>query len=691
MKWVADSQFQLKKMPNRHYVLHRSNTVNTEINVPKHITNKKQARAWLMVGRSNLKIKETKRKPRANAAAKRNAFPNEERTRSPGYLMRYMLGPEFVRKEPKLNCTVGKKMFHLYNNQGRIGPHARRPVNNMRLETVPASLLKVKPGLVRLGSGRQGVVYMGSTSARGFDPYAIKVSPKDLSAYKRGEIQPAQAEYNIQSKVMLAARDNVVNVYNIVYCKEFVKPDELVVNHAGNATMMDRKLQSVIFMQYANEGTLLEWLNVMANASPRRLDDTVMRDLVHQILTTIQKIQKRYPEFRHNDLHLNNIFVNHLGGRIPRFLIGDFGWARTEKTGTNPAVNSLTANSTTAQAYGVGPETDARYDGHLFLNELGAWVTKNASKATDGFKRTIEFLRTAIPSGYRGVKDKHVNEHRLKYMDPCPGLPTLDALVNSKFLSDSFFNSPSPPKAKPRVPSPPPKAKPKVPSPPKAKPKFKLPSPLSPLGPPRTKVNIAMLRGGLINAKMLASAMPKKPNVPKVNQAVGQLNKRLAKVVEASGKNKNTRPRIKPQVFQSSKFNKMVHKIFANQGGGSNEAYSEAWSRARAQAIDIIRTRLAQGNSHFPASPKVPNAPKRVSPPRAPVKRGNAHTNYRMKLSPKSGRVKMVGPSSERLVYADGATVTMEYLKGIALKFRIDIKGLRSKADIAKKIYVDSK
>jgi hypothetical protein len=38
-------------------------------------------------------------------------------------------------------------------------------------------------------------------------------------------------------------------------------------------------------------------------------------------------------------------------------------------------------------------------------------------------------------------------------------------------------------------------------------------------------------------------------------------------------------------------------------------------------------------------------------------------------------------------VYANGAATSMEYLKGLAAKYGVSTKGLRSKADIAKAIF----
>jgi hypothetical protein len=51
-----------------------------------------------------------------------------------------------------------------------------------------------------------------------------------------------------------------------------------------------------------------------------------------------------------------------------------------------------------------------------------------------------------------------------------------------------------------------------------------------------------------------------------------------------------------------------------------------------------------------------------------------------------SGRFKVPGPSG-RLVYADGSSVSMNFLKGLAARKGVNTKGLRSKDAIAKAIF----
>ena len=275
----------------------------------------------------------------------------------------------------------------------------------MPCDKLRASIKKLKP----LGAGRQGKIYLASRSQGGRKPFAIKVCPRDLRAAARREPQPADVEFRIQKAAFKVAPEGVVNVFDIVRCIDFVKPVELNMPNVQNARSYDRSKQGLIFMEFAQGGALRKWLKTTTQAG-----DEMARHLIVQVLTTLAKLQAKYPYFRHNDLHLENVFVTPRG-----FLIGDFGWARLEKNGTNPAVN--TANGTTiASRWGVGPRTDARFDHHMFLSELRDIFR---ARSPEKYPKALEFLNKAIPAGYRGQRDldrkstrlnsSHVSESRM--------------------------------------------------------------------------------------------------------------------------------------------------------------------------------------------------------------------------------------------------------------------------------------
>lgn len=293
-------------------------------------------------------------------------------------------------------------------------------MNNCNRSQVYNARFKTRD-LKPIGKGRQGIVFVVSERANGSHPFAMKVIPYDIGARRRGEPQPSIFEYKNQEAVARVAPGGVVQVMKFKRCVNFVNPSIINMPNVQNNSKYNKSKQSIMYIEYCTGGDLASWLK-----KQKKLNDTVMCRLISTVLKTLYKIQKKYPDFRHNDLHIQNIFVAKRG-----FLIGDFGWSRLKKNGTNPAVN--TANGTsTASFWGVGPKTDARYDQHMFLNDLLSWI--NTHKPSR-FPKTLAFLNTAIPDGYRGISDTHVLQRRLRYLDPCPGLPSLYQLINNKYVT----------------------------------------------------------------------------------------------------------------------------------------------------------------------------------------------------------------------------------------------------------------
>ena len=275
-----------------------------------------------------------------------------------------------------------------------------------------------------IGKGRQGVVFVVSEHANGSNPFAMKVVPFDLSAQNRKEVQPSIVEFRNQKAAAAVAPGGVVKVMKLRRCDNFVNSS--LINMPNVQNHHNRAKQAIMYMEYCSGGDLLNWLK-----KQRTLNDATMQRIISSVIRTLYKIQKVYPYFRHNDLHLANVFVAKRG-----FLIGDFGWSRIKRNGTNPAVN--TANGTrTASYWGVGPSTDARYDSHLFLNSMLTWIKEHGQKR---FPKTVAFLNSVVPVGYRGDRGTYVNESRLIYGKQYPGLPTLATILRNKYVSSANRN-----------------------------------------------------------------------------------------------------------------------------------------------------------------------------------------------------------------------------------------------------------
>lgn len=677
MSWINSGAFKIANRNGRRYVFRRNNSGNTEINIPQSIVTKGQAKAWLKAHPGSI------REPTQFRPKRRVIKTGTE----PSWLLNSSLLPN--SPAPNFNCSLKDKLFKVITENGLTGFKATVPTKNARLTTVPNGNLKTARGLSRIGKGRQGVVYLASTSSRRYRYVAIKVSPHDKMASSRKEIQPSQAEFNNQKKIQdmggYVAR-HVIHVFNISYCLNFVAPGELNVNNAGNTSKMDTSKQAIIFMRYASGGSLSYWLNKMISARPKRLDDKFMASIISQIIRTLYFINKKYPEFRHNDLHLENIFMEDAAQFGPKVLIGDFGWSRVAKNGTNPAVNSSHPGTSTANSYGVGPDTDPRYDAHLFLNEIYTWVMKHKEGSTDGFNKTIAFLNKAVPKGYRGHKDIHVNEWRLKYHDPCKDLPTLAQIIKMKFLAEvtepiqnskiegiNYFN----PKSANLL-----NAKAKLRQ--VAKPRNRPLPKMAKAGPKPTSANLKAAKAILRKIKppsprRLLSRTPSPKRTPVKKRSFKRAVITVKNLMGARGKLKRVKRaadiKITRNILKNPKFEKLVERMWANSGSETAN-FNAAWSKARNNAMRVINRRLTNGLAPFtPSLPKAP--PKRASPPKA----------INFKLSPKSGRMKIKAPNSGRMVYANGPTISLEYLKSLAAQSGVNIKGLRSKVNIARKIF----
>ena len=678
MNWIKKGQFRLvTNRPGKHYAFRRNNSGNSEYNIPVSITTKKQAISYLLAKGNGLKPNRGKGVRKVTPLA---VFPpNWKPPRSPSG-----------------NNTRERRAYNLYVAKKRAGSPRYSPGSPTLKRLYKAALRseghKVSPNSpvgmtkfscsskrdlgVRLGSGKQGVVFKLGNK------YAAKVSPKDLRASKRKEPQPSLVEFTNQKKAYEAAPEGVVAVYDIAHCLDFISKSNM---NMSNGTY-DKSKQSIIFMEYCSGGSF-ESLLKKATIS----DDKLLTE-IFRVLKTLKKIMKKYPNFRHNDLWTANIFMSNRGA-----LIGDFGWSRIEKNGTNPAVN--TANGTnTAGKWGVGPSTDARYDAHLFLNDLRGVLSRNGKGK---YPKTAAFLNWAVPPGYRGFTDVHVNEMRLKYKDPCPGLMTLSQILSYK-------------SGRPITPN-------------LLAAKAKLKKVRGPL--PRVKsLNLMVARAKLKKAKAPV------PRVRSANLVAAKAKLRKVQGKKLAAKNATARAATRANIgvvarkrvpipraiLKSNAFNRLVEKIrtsqspkrvLTSQGTYVNEGYNNARNRARTKAMNQVENRINRGMNPFSNSPLRPKAkspprvkspPKKLAPlvkkpvvvlvkakPAAPNKPKavllNSPVNNKYRRSPKSGRMKMKA-NSGRFVYVN-LHMSLADLKKLAGNKRKNITGLKTKADIIRKIF----
>ncbi len=548
--------------------------------------------------------------------------------------------------EAPLNCNVAKHLYHRSTANGHVGftlANVNRSSSN-KLNLVNIAPTSVRRGMAKLDVGRQGAVFLASLdkSAAPESLFVIKVCPFDLT--RKGKRQAAEAEYEIQEKLYAVAPAHIPKPMGFFQCQDFVDSKAIWTPEVREAGY-DYRHQSVMFSEYMQNGTLNTYLRKVA----RRMTDAVIKSIIKQILTTLDKIYKRYPEFLHFDLHMSNILVK----PGPVVVLNDFGLSRLTKAN---AVNTYD------RSFGIGVNSDARYDTHLFLSEMLSWLDVNSARTKDGCPKSLAFLRKAVPTGYRGKNNASTMQFRLKYGMNHAAFPTL-----AKILADPYITGVS----------------------------ATLPK-LEPMRPP-----VLMPRKEYTNAQLLAM-LPKnqknlKPNqlarviaLKKAGGATGPVKPKPKVLTFGQPKPKpmlviaKAKPRS-PSVLRGAKFNRLAGNLMNFAG---NKTHEERWSAAKRRAESLIKKRLRNGNAPFaPTPPKAKvakvNSPKpKVSPPKG---KKTPRDLLEMSRSPR-GRIKMKGASGKP-VYAEGSTLSMADLQDFAKIFKIDTTGMRSKAEIAQALF----
>ena len=308
------------------------------------------------------------------------------------------------------------RLFQNSTNNGRTGYELTSAAPNGSLRTVynvTKGLKTIRPGMARLAAGQQGVVFLASTDRSGKHKIIIKVSPKD-NAFSAAN-QAARVEYNIQKALYKIAPRHIPKPIKFFDQNLFVPVSEFKNRRTD---VFDYKKQMVMYTEYAHGGTLKSWLRKMGD----RVTDKVMADMIRQIISTLKKIHTKYPEFRHNDLHLGNILVDDTGKKV-RYLLTDFGLSRLTKRGSNPVINAGSYRSS-----GITNATSYKYDLHYFLNALDSEIRR-------GLPQTESFLGRMLQGSYRGANTNKVSAYRLKNGASNEGLPSFADILRDPFLS----------------------------------------------------------------------------------------------------------------------------------------------------------------------------------------------------------------------------------------------------------------
>ena len=135
-----------------------------------------------------------------------------------------------------------------------------------------------------------------------------------------------------------------------------------------------------------------------------------LNEILLDIVKTIKKIQKKYPSFRHNDLHGENILVKKNG--IP--VIIDFGLANIEKKHLRNKL--LRKNNYLKKEYGIFPRNDNMYDVHYVINSLYIKGKKSVAKY--------------LPKGYTGTFNDNLSFGRFRYDVSHESFPGFEKIIS---------------------------------------------------------------------------------------------------------------------------------------------------------------------------------------------------------------------------------------------------------------------
>jgi len=308
------------------------------------------------------------------------------------------------------------RLFQNSTNNGRTGFALTSAAPNGSLRTVynvTKGRKTVRPGMAKIGSGQQGVVFLASTDRAGKHQVIIKVSPSDKKYSATN--QSARVEYNIQKALYKIVPKHIPKPIKF-FAQDLYVPISEFTNR--RPSVFNYTKQMIMFTEYAHGGTLKSWLRKMGS----RVTDKVMADMIRQIISTLKRIHEKYPEFRHNDMHLGNVLVDDTGKKV-RFMITDFGLSRLTQHGSNPVINSGNYRNS-----GISNSTSYKYDLHYFLNALD-------SEIRSGLPETKAFLDRMLPFSYRGANTNKVTSFRLRNGASNAGLPSFTAVLRDPFLS----------------------------------------------------------------------------------------------------------------------------------------------------------------------------------------------------------------------------------------------------------------
>ena len=273
------------------------------------------------------------------------------------------------------------------------GKKACDPASHLWLKKKNGTMTK---GAVKLGEGQYGKVYRGCIDD-GCEKYIAykeirtpslteKTNNLPLAKFKRvlDEMNP-KMEFTIAKKL-----------------EGFGVPKMYLYKTCDN--------KDILYTENVKCKELREWM-VTQPTLP------AIKSVMAQVLYNLYRIQKKYPGFRHHDLHGGNILVRPvpvkdmkiMGSTISNAgfeaVIIDFGFS------VFPRINNPLINANNYKNIGISRKSDKHYDLHFFLNSIHNMVLQPRTRTERVVKTFIENL---LPPNYLVSRSNVVKNMRLR-------------------------------------------------------------------------------------------------------------------------------------------------------------------------------------------------------------------------------------------------------------------------------------
>src|SRR5210317_343349 len=273
------------------------------------------------------------------------------------------------------------------------GKKACDPASHLWLKKKNGTMTK---GAVKLGEGQYGKVYRGCIDD-GCEKYIAykeirtpslteKTNILPLAGFKRAldEINP-KMEFTIAKKL-----------------ESFGVPKMYLYKTCDN--------KDILYTEYVKGKELGEWMRFQPSLP-------AIKSVMAQVIYNLYRIQKKYPGFRHHDLHTGNILVRPvpvkdmkiMGSTISNAgfeaVIIDFGFA------VFPRIKNPLINANNYKNIGISRKSNKHYDLHFFLNSINQLLRQPRTRTERVVKTFIENL---LPKDYLVSRSNTVKNMRLR-------------------------------------------------------------------------------------------------------------------------------------------------------------------------------------------------------------------------------------------------------------------------------------